>query len=416
MEIKTVTPEQYAEFGRKFENFNFLNAPEMGAHFQNEGIWNVEYLGGFEKGELKAAAMVMTMPLAKIRKYAKIPRGFLADFTNPELLKGFVKALQNHLKSEGVVYLEMDPYIGLKELDVNGTPVEGGWNNSRLAENLQSAGFEYLPPMPGNHNAEPVYVSELDIKDKKMDQLLKEMDQQTRWSINRSRKMDLTLEPASTKEQLEEFRKMMISTGERNGFESPEAAYYESFLKHHPDNAELVLAYLEPDKMMTAQQKLYDEAAAEMEQVEAKLAEVPGSKKMIKRKKVLQEAMDVGESKKSEAAKLEKEHGNRILLAGSLFVWDEKEMVYLFSGAYNEFFKMHAPYAIHDRMMQKAINLGLDTYNFYGIAGVFEKDKEGYSLFDFKRGFGCVPKELLGTFRLPVRSLEYSLYRKLKKM
>ena len=212
---KKISPEEYAAFGKQFENWNFLNSTEMGTHFQNEPGWIVQYYGGFENGKLEAASMAVLRPLARIRKYARIPRGFLTDYSNLERVKSFTREFRKTLRSEGIMFAEMDPYIGLRQRDQDGHLIEGGWNHMDIVQNLQDAGFEYQPPVPGSQPGEPAFVSELDIQGKSMDQLMKEMDQQTRWSINRSRKMNLTLEPASTKEQLADFCKMMEHTGKR---------------------------------------------------------------------------------------------------------------------------------------------------------------------------------------------------------
>lgn len=67
-------------------------------------------------------------------------------------------------------------------------------------------------------------------------------------------------------------------------------------------------------------------------------------------------------------------------------------------------------------MIQLALEEQYPFYNFYGISGYFEKDQEGYGVFDFKRGFRADVIELIGDFTLPISKLRYFIYRKLKRM
>ena len=67
-------------------------------------------------------------------------------------------------------------------------------------------------------------------------------------------------------------------------------------------------------------------------------------------------------------------------------------------------------------MIQKAIDEGYSMYNFYGISGYFEKDQDGFGVFDFKRGFNAEIVELIGDFTLPISSTKLALYNALKKV
>ena len=61
-------------------------------------------------------------------------------------------------------------------------------------------------------------------------------------------------------------------------------------------------------------------------------------------------------------------------------------------------------------MLKYSCDNHFDTYNTYGIDGYFGEDSEGYGLFDFKRGLGCVVHELIGEFDLVVNKAMYTTY------
>lgn len=417
MKIRTITKDAYNQFAADQENYTFLNCTEQADKLE-AGVWSTELIGFFnDQDEMKGAALLAWMPVAKRYQYAMIPAGIMTDWNDEKLMEEITSALKKYLKDKGVLYLNMTPYIPLVERDKNGAIVEGGFNNEHLVEMMKRLGYLYKPPAPGyDTTRDAVWMSVLDLRGKDMDTLLKEMDQQTRWSINRARKLNLTVRPPENEQEFRDFVRMMQATGERNHFDAEDEGYYRRELENYKDNADLLLAYMEPGKMIEAQEKIRKQSEKEMKETDEKLEKAPGSKKLNKRKKVIQEAIDLADQKIEEARELQKEFGDQILLAGCIFLKAGREIIYLHSGAYDQFFKYHAPYAIHYEEIKKAIEEGRDFYNFYGINGVFEKGEDGYSLFDFKRGFGCTVRQLLGTFTLPVRPVEFSLYNKLKKV
>ena len=113
---------------------------------------------------------------------------------------------------------------------------------------------------------------------------------------------------------------------------------------------------------------------------------------------------------------LKKDFDHEVPLAASLFIMYGKEIIYLTSGSYDQYKRFKGPYALQWYMIQKAIDEGYSMYNFYGISGYFEKDQDGFGVFDFKRGFNAEIVELIGDFTLPISSTKLALYNALKKV
>lgn len=417
LNIRTIDETLYKEFGQKQENWSFLNIPGQKKKMTLRG-WETEFLGFFdESGEIRAAALAAYGSAAKIYRLCLVPGGILMDWKDSGLILSVTEAFRSYLNGKNVLYAQMSPYIPLNVRDENGNIPEDGLNNQKLVEELKSDGWLWNPPAKGyDTTRDAMWMSVLDLRGKDMDTLLKEMDQQTRWSINRAKKFGLTVRPASSEKDLKDFSEMMTHTGERNHFNGENEDFYRSELEAYGDSSVLLLAFMEPKQTIEAQEKLKEDSEKERQEVTEKLEKQPNSKKFNKRLKVIDEAIELADKKIEEARSLQEKYGDEILLAGSIFMKTDRETVYLHSGAYDEFFKYNAPYAIHAVAIEDAVNNGRDYYNFYGITGNFNKDEEGYSLFDFKRGFGCHVVENLGTFILPVKKLEFSLFNRLKKL
>ncbi|OLU39310.1 peptidoglycan bridge formation glycyltransferase FemA/FemB family protein [Ileibacterium valens] len=415
--IKTIDNDQYLDFGQKQDNWSFLHSIEQKRKLQN-GQYDTSLIGFVdEKDELKAAALIAKAPVAKIYQYCLIPGGILMNYEDEELIKETTKTLKPWLASQNILYMQMSPYLPLIERDQNGQVVEGGFDHTNIPKLFKKAGYKYLPPEKGyDLSKDPMWMSVLYFDGRDIDTLLKDMDQQTRWSINRARKFDLSIREARNDADLKKFTDMMIHTGQRNNFDGGDEDYYRREMAAWQDNADLLLAFMEPSKTIESQERLKEDSQNELAEVEKKLEETPSSKKFNKKKKVLLEAIELADKKIDEAQKLCEKYGDEILLAGCIFLNTVNETVYMHSGAYDEFFKYNAPFAIHYEEIKRAIAAGRKSYNFFGISGNFNKDEEGYSLFDFKRGFGSTVVENMGTLILPVKDIEFSIYNRLKKV
>jgi lipid II:glycine glycyltransferase (peptidoglycan interpeptide bridge formation enzyme) len=228
------------------------------------------------------------------------------------------------------------------------------------------------------------------------------MDQQTRWSINRTKKYDFEIVEATTDEQFEEFAKCMEHTGERNHFVSHTADYYKQTIKAYGNKARLYLCYLNKEKLQLSQEAIIYDAQLELSNLEQK----PHSKKTKKRMNVLHE--DIARAQK--IIDDTKDLPSKVLLAGSMFITMGGEMTYLYSGAYSQYMKYNAPYALHAHAIQTALKEGVEVYSMYGIQPDW-KDGDGHGLYAFKRGFGCSVIELVGEWVIPVHETTYKLYK-----
>ncbi len=103
-----------------------------------------------------------------------------------------------------------------------------------------------------------------------------------------------------------------------------------------------------------------------------------------------------GEKAKFVVAEVEID-GRQVPLAAGMFIWSQREMVYLYSGSATGYEKYGKAYAVQWAMIQEAVRLGCQRYNFYGTRPV-----EGNGVYKFKQGFRGRVEELLGTFGLPL--------------
>ncbi|MBB5182953.1 aminoacyltransferase [Catenisphaera adipataccumulans] len=413
MEFVNLTEAEYRSFWEQYPNRTFLNSPESAALKKKEN-WKTEFVGVKENGSILCAALISSIPVMKVYRYFYVQRGFLIDYSDRELLKFFTDELVKYTKNQKGLYILADPYVLYKERDINGELVEGGFDNSYVIENMEACGFEHQPFIRSYDGGEVKWMFSLYLDGKDEKTLLKEMHQQTRWSVNRTRKEGVQVRELAD-DEMDIFYTMMTETAERRHFETRDRNFFKLQKEIYGDHVKVVAAYLDVSDYLNKLAQEKDRLDKEMAEIDAKLAEVAKSKKFLKRQRVAQEALDLNAKKTKEAQELMDKYGEIVYMASAVFTIYDNEVVYLFSATHDQFRKYYAPYAIQWYMIRYALEHRIPRYNFYGISGNFSEDADDYGVYMFKKGFNGVVEQLVGDFIYPLRKGAYSMYKSLKK-
>ena len=178
------------------------------------------------------------------------PRGLLIDYSNFELLSFFTKNLKRYVKKNKGIFLKIDPNLIHLERDLNGEVIPGGIDNSKIITNLKELGFYHqgLGKELGG-TLQPRWNFVLSLTDKTEEELLKEMDQQTRWSINKTLKLPFQVYGLEY-DEIDEFKKIMQKTSERRGFIDRPLSYYQSMYKELKDKIKILIAELDVNEYL----------------------------------------------------------------------------------------------------------------------------------------------------------------------
>ena len=90
-------------------------------------------------------------------------------------------------------------------------------------------------------------------------------------------------------------------------------------------------------------------------------------------------------AKINEAKNLKQEHGNELPISAGFFIINPFEVVYYAGGTSNRYRHFAGSYAVQWKMINYAIEHGINRYNFYGISGDFSEDAEDAGVVKFKR-------------------------------
>ena len=410
MKFIELEKQEFIEFSQSHPQGLFFQSPYW-IEIKEQNGWQGKIVGIKKDGKIIAATILLIKKVIGNIRFAYAPRGFLLDYSDFPLLEVFTKEIKSYLKSLGVAFLKINPYVDYQLRDVNGEPIENTKNDA-LMENLKSLGYihyGFYVDMDEKKDLEPRWISVLNIKGKTIDELFKNFRSGTKWGINNSKKNFITMVEAN-EDNLFEFKNLMEHTSERRGFVDRPLSYYtEMFKILKRENAVKVLfAEINFKELLEFTKARYEKNAKRLEVI----------KDNPKKQK---EFNEISSEQKSLEPRLEtlhknvEEFGEKKIIAGGWYMLYGREIVYLFGASYKPFMRYNSQYLLQYEMLKYAIDEGYDKFNFYGIDGNFNENSVNYGLFDFKRGFNADVHELIGEFDLIVNKSLYKQYNLLFK-
>ena len=404
MKFVELTDKEFMEFVKSRPENNFFQTTMMRDRIKNEG--KETYLVGVkEKDKVIAAAFIAaTGHEFMSKKTFESYKGYILDYHNYELLDFMTSEVKEFLKSKNGLRLIIDPYIVNVSRDMDAKETNEV-DNTDVKKHLEKIGYKYNPD-----GAQVKWCYCLDINGKSSDEIFKDFRSSTKNNINKTiTKFKLNIRDLK-KEQLNEFKKITEDTCDRREFQDKTLEYYEDMYDVFKDDVVFKICELNCDTYIETMKN-------ENEEFKRKIDELSDSASNRNKKEEFKKQMEANNRKIEETIKLKEEKGNIIPLSAAMFMLYGDEIVYLFSGSYDEYMKFCGQYRLQWEIIKYAADNGYRRYNFYGIQDVFNPDGKDYGVYEFKKGFGGYVEELLGSFIIDIdnKSKLYNGLRKIKR-
>ena len=400
MKYTELEKEEFEQFLESNPLNTFFQSPAMDA-VEIKDDWNVIYVGVKEKEKVIAAARIKYAKTHFNKKIFYAQRGFLADYSNKELLSFFTKHIKKHLKKIGGYVFHINPPLMYKERDIDGNLVDGGIDNSNILKYLKKLGYKHAGFIRHyDYSKQNRWIFELPLKGKTEKDIISNMNGNTRRAIQRAEHLQVKVRELK-KEELKLFKDIMISTSNRRAFKDESLEYYEKMYDTFKPKNEIkyMLAYVDLDDTLNVINN-------DLKELEEKKKRALEHNKKGQYNELSAQYKDI-ENKIKEITEIKKNKGNIINLASAMFMIYGNEIMYFHSGSYKECFYFFGQYLIQWEMIKYAIKLNKEIYNFYGIKGNFDKKDPDYGVYLFKRGFTGRVVEYMGDFYLPISFYYY---------
>lgn len=415
MKFTCLSIDEYTAYLDQYKDANFWQSSEMISMRERKG-WQIHYVGIKEEQQIVGAAALHAKRVFLQENLFMSLRGFLIDYENLPLLQCFLSGLTTYLQEHHCLYLKVDPYVSYQPHQSDGSIPEGSKKADEIVNLFLSNGFVHQGFDIGMRDtSEPRWMSVLPLEHQTEETLLQKMNVTTRQNIHQMLKLGVKVEELQ-KENVSVLYEIISETGNRRHFKSPPLSYYEQFLDCFQEHAKALIAYLDlKDYQLRLHQQLNEEQKKQ-KLVMAALEEHPSSKRNIKRLQIAHQQIASLIQRVEEAKQLQAIFGDKLILAGALFVIYPMEIVYLFSGSKEALKRFKGPYALQWYMIGYALQHQIRRYNFYGISGEFQEHAEGFGVYQFKQGFDAEVVELLGEFQYVAEPFRYQLYSRLSQL
>ena len=403
MKFCELSDQEFEKFALNHEQSNFFQSLYMKELLIKE---NRElYLLGLkdDKDNVIAATLLASSNSFMGKKTYEALKGFLIDYSNEELVLTFTNYIKKFINEHNGFRLTIDPYIVFKQRDTDANIIKDGVDNSFVKDYLLKNGFKKM-----KNSAQVKWTYVLDIDGKSSEELLKLCRSNTRNYINRTmNKYKLVMEELPY-EKLDVFKKITQDTCDRRGFNDRSLEYYQNMYKIFKDKLKVLVTKLDCNLYIKT---LEDEKNGYLD----KIKNLSDSASNKKKKEIMKKDITSIDKKIEEVNLLKQEHGEYIILSGAMFVLYGNEIVYLFSGSYDEYMKYCGQYRLQWEMIKYAADNNYKRYNFYGIKDVFDKNGKDYGVYEFKKGFNGYVEELFGAYETGT-NLTYRIYSLLKSI
>ncbi|MEG1597048.1 MAG: peptidoglycan bridge formation glycyltransferase FemA/FemB family protein [Bacilli bacterium] len=414
MEFRNLTEKEFKKISDNHPLMNFHQTIEWGNLKEKSG-WKKHLVGIIDKKEIICASLLLekSTPLKKSIFYA--PRGPLIDFNNKELLIEFTKEIKKYIKENKGIFLKIDPYVINQERDRQGQVVPNQIDNREVVKTLKDLGYKHFGYNLYQETMQPRWIYTLNINNRSIEEILKDMDSKTRQIIRKNEKSSIICREI-TYDELPKFKDIMKHTGDRREFIDRPLSYYQNMYTSLKENESIKFLFAELhtkiflkdlSKEIKELQKEFDSNKEKKESDKFKFNEI----KFNKRQAEIVVNLTRLNNKIEDITKLKEQYGDVIVLGGIVFLINKNEVLSLYGGTYKEFMYLQSPYILHYEMIKYAVSHNCNRYNFYGITGDFKDTNPMYGLYLFKSGFGGEVTELIGEFDLIINKPYYYLYK-----
>lgn len=415
MEFRELSKQEFDGFVKNHPQSNFLQTSAQAAVI-SERSWNAALVGLVENGQVVAAA-VLSWTHIHTGELFKIDGGMLIDYNNAELVKAFLDGTIAFAKKHNGVFLEVMPNKVHRKFNDEGELLEAP--DESVTDVMVSLGGTHVKPTRGmtvttapywqyTKDLTPILESEDPEK-----ALLDSFAKDGKYYTKKVNQFGITTRRLG-REDLPAFKDLTQSTADRLHYHDKELSYYEKVFDIFGDDAYFVFSELDFQDYIDAQREKSDDLQKQLDDLDARIAEKPNYKKLKRQRNEFADQQVQHEKRIEDAQAMMEQAGQRkVVLSGALFLASDVEMMYLYSGTYEEYKKYYGPYAVQNYAFKVAIDRKIPRYNFYGISGVLDGSD---GVLGFKQGFNGQIEEKVGSYIFPVNKSKYAFYRFAKKV
>lgn len=403
--------KEYEEFVKNHkQKSHFLQSYNWGEFASIKKNLTPYYLGLVsDQGKIMATALLLQKKLPLNLCYFYIPRGFVVDFYNRDLVKQLTNSIKQFCKEKKAIFFKIDPDIIYEKTNYLGVKVELEKSAEEVLNLLKSLGYKHLGFTKNFETNQPRYTFRINLN-QDLETIINHFSKTTKQRIQKAEKLGVEVS-IGTEEDIDTFYKLMMLTENRKDFVSFPKDYYKTqYQIFAKDNmATLFLGKVNTTKIL----KNYEE---KLKEIENNIQQIEGENLSKNAKNKKKNLISQKENIKKEVEKFQvakEKYGEVITLNAHMIVTYGNKSWVLYAGNHNILTETYSNYKTYLEHIKYCKDLKIEIYDQFGTIGDLSKDNPRLGLHEFKKKFGGDYIEFLGEFDYIIKPFMYFVFQKL---
>ena len=405
--ITDIEKEQYEGFVKNHKKSHFLQSYAWGEFAKKEKNLIPHYVGLEDNNTLVATALILEKKLPFNLSYFYIPRGYVLDYNNLEILKEFTKEIKNYAKKYKAIFIKIDPDNIYHEEDNLGNIIID--NNDKLIDNLKNLGYRHLGFTKNFETMQPRYSFRINM-DKSWEEIENAFSKTTKQRIKKANDLDVSVK-IGNENDINSFYNLMILTENRKDFITHNEQYYKSLYEiwNKDNSCNIFLGSIDLDKIIN----ILENKKKELEDELSLLPNTELSKSQKSKKLELEKQLEKTNSDLEKYKENKDKYGSDIILSAHFIIEYGNTAWVLYAGNHNILSETYTNYKTYEEHIKYYHDKGIKTYDQFGTIGDLRKDNPLLGLHEFKKKFGGNYVEFCGEFDLITNKFMYFVFTKL---
>lgn len=404
--IEIKNKKEYETFVSNHPKSHFMQSYYWGEVMKNKNF-DPHYIVLKDDDKIIASALMLRKNLLAGYCYYYIPRGFILDYNDFDLIKKFTKYIKEFAKKNKGVFIKIDPDIKLHNLDLDGKVINDE-NNFKLLRYLNKIGYKHMGFFKGFVGEQPRYTFRLNL-DNDWDNIYKNIHPTTRKILNKGNQYDLDVYIGNSND-IEYFYQTMKETAERENIRSFSINYYKNFynILNKNNMSDLYIVKVKLKNLIKTYKNKVDS-------IKDEISNLDKYKNKEKKKNLLNDLQNKLDKAKLELDNVKKIENDEIILSSIMTVKYGNKVWTIHGGNSTLLRELNSNYLLYHQIIKDAYDNGYKMIDFFGTSGDANPDKNdpNYGIHNFKKRLGGEYTEFIGEFDLIINKLMYFTYKRL---
>lgn len=409
--IEELSEKEYEEFVSNAPKTHFMQSYAFGQVRKMKGFIP-HYVGLRDGKKLVCAALLLEKKLIFSYSYYYVPRGYVIDYDNFQLLDEFTSCLKSFAKKNHAIFIKIDPDIKRWNLNGEGERV-GDFNNNSLIEHLKNIGYRHRGFNKGFEAEQPRFTFRLNLE-RTIDEIFKNFHPTTRKILNKGNKYQLEIYKGGM-DDIEDFYETMKETAKREGILQAPLSYYKTFYEefNRDGHSDLYVAKVNVEKLKQIMKENLESLEKDLESLNDE--KYKNQEKNKNKKQELSNQLSKLKKDYEEVLKIDLKE----IVLSSIITVKYKDMVWtVHGGNHSILMNLNANYLLYYTIIEDAHKDGYKVVDFFGTCGEANPSQDNpiFGIHSFKKRLGGEYTEFIGEFDFVVNPVMYFLFIKLIPM